>query len=182
MTTTVLRPARPDDTPLILDMIRGLARYEKLEHEVEADVETLRAQLFGEVPGAEVIFACREMGEGPETPGGLEDVGFALFFHTFSTFRGRRGLYLEDLFVRPEHRGQGHGLALLRHLARLAVERDCARFEWVVLDWNQPAIDLYRGIGARPLADWSTFRLEDEALAALAAQADATMVSGGSRR
>lgn len=156
----VLRPAVRADVPLILAFIRELAEYEKLAHEVVADGAGLAGQLFGERPAAEVVIA--------EADG--QPAGFALFFHNFSTFLGRRGLYLEDLYVRPAFRGRGLGLALMRHLARLAVERGCGRFEWSVLDWNTPAIAFYRRLGAVGLEDWTIQRLSGEALRRLAAE------------
>lgn len=150
--------AAADDVPLILDFIKGLAEYERLAREVEATEELLREALFGERPAAEVLIARL----------GGEPVGFALFFHNFSTFTGRRGIYLEDLFVRPEARGRGVGRALLARLARLARERECGRLEWAVLDWNEPAIRFYRSLGARPMDEWTVFRLAGDALARLA--------------
>jgi len=155
-----IETATVEDVPLILRFIRELAQYEHLEHQVVADEALLRRELFGQRRGAEVLIAREE----------AEALGFALFFHNFSTFVGRRGLYLEDLYVRPEHRGRGVGGALLRHLARLAVERGCGRFEWAVLDWNAPAIGFYRAIGARPIDEWTIFRLDGEALKQLAGQ------------
>jgi GNAT superfamily N-acetyltransferase len=155
-----IEPAKAADVGEILALIRGLAAYERLEHEVTATEERLRESLFGARPGAEVVLG--RVGD--------DVVGFALFFHNYSTFLGMRGLYLEDLFVRPESRGHGYGRELLRHLARLAVERRCGRFEWSVLDWNQPAIDFYRSVGAVPMSDWTVFRLTGEALEALASQ------------
>ena len=158
-TSTIhLRPAQVADTREILAFVRELAEYEKLAHEAVADQTTLAAQLFGERPAAEVIIA--------EVDG--QPAGFALFFHNFSTFLGKRGLYLEDLFVRPQFRGMGLGLRLMTRLARIAVERDCGRFEWSVLDWNTPAIDFYRQLGALPLDGWTVQRVAGEALAALA--------------
>lgn len=154
----VLRPARPDDVPLVLALIRELADYEKLSDAVVADEALLHAALFGASPAAEVVIA-----EADGAP-----AGFALFFHTFSTFLGRRGLYLEDLFVRPAFRGRGIGMALMRHLAALAVTRECGRFEWTVLDWNAPAIGFYRALGAQPQDGWTVQRLEGAALHALA--------------
>ena len=151
-----------DDVPEILRMIRGLARYERLEHEVVATEDGLRESLFGSQPGGEVVLARV----------GSETVGFALFFHNYSTFLGKRGLYLEDLFIREEYRSRGYGRQLLAYLARLAIERNCGRFEWWVLDWNEPAIGFYRSIGALPLADWTVFRLTGDALEAMAAEAD----------
>ncbi|HEV2291502.1 MAG TPA: GNAT family N-acetyltransferase [Gemmatimonadales bacterium] len=153
-----LRPATPADVPLILTLIRGLAEYERLAHECVATEERLRSTLFGPHPQAEVVLAF------------LDDrpAAFALFFHNYSTFLSRRGLYLEDLFVFPEFRGQGIGTALLRHLARLAVERDCGRFEWAVLDWNGSAIAFYESLGAVAMGDWITYRLTGDALHRLA--------------
>lgn len=156
--TIAIRFARPADIGLIHDLILALADYEKLRHEVRADRETLARHLFGEHPHAEVLIA--------EHDG--EAIGFALFFHTFSTFEGRPGLYLEDLYVRPEARGRGAGKTLFRRLAQLALERDCARLEWAVLDWNEPAIAFYRSLGARPMNDWIVERLDGDALARLA--------------
>lgn len=158
----VLRPATRADIPLILDLIHGLAEYEREPDAVEATEELLGQQLFGERPGAEVVIAEVD---------GL-GAGFALFFHNFSTWRGRRGLYLEDLFVRPQFRGLGLGRALMIHLAKLAVQRDCARFEWSVLDWNTPAIDFYRSLGAVGMDEWTVQRLDGGALLALAEKAD----------
>lgn len=156
--TTTLRAATRADVPMILGFIRDLAEYEKLLDQVVCDAAMLDATLFGERAQAEVVIA--------EHDG--RAAGFALFFHNFSTFRGRRGLYLEDLFVRPEYRGFGIGKRLLAHLAALAVERGCARFEWSVLDWNAPAIGFYQSLGARVLDDWRVCRLDGEALARLA--------------
>ena len=161
MPDITLRPATPADVPLVLAFIRGLADYERLAREAVATEADLHAALFGERPHAEVVLA---------EDGGGEAVGFALFFHTFSTFTGRPGLWLEDLFVLPHARGRGVGSALLAHLARLAVERGCARFEWSVLDWNADAIAVYRALGAVPMDDWTTQRLTGEALTALAAR------------
>jgi GNAT superfamily N-acetyltransferase len=149
-----LRLATPDDVPVILDFIRALARYEKLEHQVTADEARLRESLFGPRPAAEALLGYS----------GAEPVAFAVFFHNFSTFLGRRGLYLEDVFVKPECRGQGHGRTILRYLARLAVERGCGRFEWTVLDWNTPAIEFYRAQGADVLPDWRVCRVTGDAL------------------
>jgi GNAT superfamily N-acetyltransferase len=144
--------------PLILAFIEELAEYERLSHEVVATEETLRRWLFGGRPVAEVL-----IGEDGEKP-----TGFALFFHSFSTFLGRPGIYLEDLYVRPEFRGRGIGRALLVHLARLAKERGCGRLEWSVLDWNEPAIGFYRDIGASPVSGWTVYRVSGEALEELA--------------
>lgn len=153
-----LRFGGESDVALILQFIRELAEYERLAHDVVATEETLRASLFGEPRRAEVVLAER----------GGEPAGFALFFHNFSTFVGRPGLYLEDLFVRPAFRGHGIGRELLACLARVAVERDCGRFEWAVLDWNEPAIGFYKALGARPMNDWKVFRIDGDALLKLA--------------
>lgn len=155
-----LRPATRADIPQIFDFIRGLAEYEKLAHEAVATPALLERHLFGDRPAAEVVIA-----EADGVP-----AGFALFFHSFSTFLGQPGLYLEDLFVLPSHRGLGLGKRLMAHLARLAVERGCGRFEWSVLDWNTPAIDFYRRLGAVGLDAWTVQRVSGEALQALAAQ------------
>ncbi|HET7842683.1 MAG TPA: GNAT family N-acetyltransferase [Xanthomonadales bacterium] len=156
-----LRAATPSDCALILSFIRELADYEKLAHEVVATEAGLREQLFGATPRAQVVIA--ELGGEP--------VGFALYFHNFSTFTGRAGLYLEDLYVRPSARGAGVGKRLMQHLAKLAVARDCARFEWAVLDWNEPAIRFYRSIGAVGMDSWRVQRLAGDALAKLANEA-----------
>lgn len=146
------------DVPLILHFIRALAEYERLADQVSATEATIREELFGERPVAEAVIAYD----------GDEPVGFALFFHNFSTFVGRRGLYLEDLFVKPEARGKGVGRRLLNHLASLAKERRCGRMEWAVLDWNEPAIKFYRSLGAAPMDEWTVFRLSGDALERLA--------------
>ena len=159
--TITIRPATRDDVPLVLQFIRDLAVYERLEHEVSASEAQLREALFGERRYAEVVFACSS----------TQPVGFALFFHNFSTFKGQAGIYLEDLFVVPEARGRGVGKRLLAHLARTAVERRCARLEWAVLDWNAPSIGFYRSLGAVAMDEWTTFRLTDEPLALLAGSA-----------
>ncbi|WP_028475119.1 GNAT family N-acetyltransferase [Nevskia ramosa] len=159
MSVLTITAATADDVPTILHLIRALAEYEKLSHEVVATEDSLRAALFGEQPGAECLIA-REHGE---------PAGFALYFHNFSTFLGRRGLYLEDLFVEPVHRGKGYGKALLQRLAQLAVERGCGRLEWSVLDWNAPAIGFYESLGARLMSEWRIFRLTGEALQTFAA-------------
>jgi GNAT superfamily N-acetyltransferase len=151
------------DVPLILALINGLAVYEKLAHEVTATETGLRETLFGPRPAAEVI-----IGYTGQTP-----VGFALFFPNFSTFLGKPGLYLEDLFVLPEWRGHGFGRGLLAHLASIAVERGCGRFEWSVLDWNEPAIGFYQSLGARLMDGWSIFRVTGDALTKLASSRDA---------
>jgi GNAT superfamily N-acetyltransferase len=153
-----IRMARETDIPLILQFIQSLAEYERLRESCVATEEQLHATLFGDKPGAEVIIASIDD----------EPMGFALFFHNYSTFLAQRGLYLEDLFVKPEARGHGVGYALLSALARIAIERDCGRLEWAVLDWNQLAIDFYKRIGARPLDDWTVFRMTGDALENLA--------------
>lgn len=158
-----IRPANERDVPLILAFIRELAEYEKLRHEAVVTEADLEETLFGVRRHAEVVFA--------EVEG--EAVGFALFFHNYSTFLGRPGLYLEDLYVRPEMRGQGIGRRLFVHLAQLARERKCGRMEWAVLDWNEPAIGFYRALGARPMDEWTVFRLTGTALDELAAEGDA---------
>lgn len=157
----VIRSATPSDVPGMLSLMRELAEYEKLTHLFVATEETLSEALFGPRPSAEAIVAQRE--------GGI--VGYALFFHNFSTFLGRRGLYLEDLYVQPALRGSGLGTALLRRLASIAVERQCGRFEWAVLDWNQSAIDFYTKMGATVLPDWRIVRVTDDALNRLAGAA-----------
>ena len=158
-----LRPATRDDLGLILALIRELAVYEKEPDAVLADEATLARQLFGERPAAEVVIADADG----------QPAGFALFFHNFSTWLGKRGLYLEDLFVRPEFRGRGVGQVLMAYLARLAVDRDCGRFEWSVLDWNTPALDFYRQLGAEPMDEWTVQRMTGPALQALADSFDA---------
>ena len=154
------RSATGDDVPLILSLIEELAEYERLSHEVVATEEALRDSLFGERPLAEVLI-CHH---------GDEPAGFALFFHSFSTFLGKPGIYLEDLYVKPEYRGMGLGRALLVHLAKLASERGCGRLEWSVLDWNETAIAFYRGVGASPVSGWTVYRVAGEALEELAAE------------
>jgi GNAT superfamily N-acetyltransferase len=148
-----IRPARPEETGLVLEFIKKLAVYEKCADEVVADEATLHHSLFVE-HSAEVVFAEED---------GVA-IGFALFFHNFSTFVGRKGLYLEDLFIIPEKRGRGYGKALLKYLARTAVERNCGRMEWICLDWNQPALNVYRSIGAVPMDEWTVQRLSETAL------------------
>jgi GNAT superfamily N-acetyltransferase len=155
-----IRFATIDDTPLVLALIRGLAEYERLAHEAVATEADIRESLFGSRPAAEVLIA--------ETNG--EPAGFALFFHNYSTFLGRRGLYLEDLFVYPEFRGRGIGRALMVRLAQIAVERNCGRFEWWVLDWNEPSIRFYESLGARAMSDWTVYRLSGEPLQQLASE------------
>jgi GNAT superfamily N-acetyltransferase len=158
MTGTQIRFATAEDAGLILEFIAGLAAYEKLAHEVVADEDRLRRTLFGDRPAAEVLIA--------ECDG--DPAGFALFFHNYSTFLARPGLYLEDLFVKPELRGRGVGRRLLARLAAIAVERGCGRFEWSVLDWNESAIRFYRNLGAEPMDGWTVFRVTGDALARLA--------------
>jgi GNAT superfamily N-acetyltransferase len=148
------------DVPLIAELIRGLARYEKLEHEVTATEEKLTDALFGERRYAETLIA--EDGDEP--------LGFALFFHNFSTFLAQPGIYLEDLFVKPEHRGRGIGRLLLERLAQIAVDRGCGRLEWAVLDWNESAIRFYERLGAKPNSEWTVYRVTGESLRALAGQ------------
>ncbi|MBS1869662.1 MAG: GNAT family N-acetyltransferase [Actinobacteria bacterium] len=153
-----IRPATREDAPLLLELIGALADYERLRDEVVLDVALLERHLFGERPAAEAVIA--------QTAG--EPVGYALFFSTFSTFLGRPGIWLEDLFVLPAHRRGGIGRALLEHVAQLAVARGCGRLEWSALDWNEPALDFYRGLGARRLPEWHLHRLDGTALAAVA--------------
>jgi GNAT superfamily N-acetyltransferase len=151
--TFTIRPAKPEETGLVLEFIQKLAVYEKCADEVVADEATLYHSLFEE-KSAEVVFAEEDS----------VVIGFALYFHNFSTFVGRKGLYLEDLFIVPERRGWGYGKALLKYLANLAVERNCGRMEWICLDWNKPALTVYRSIGAVPMDEWTVQRLDEEAL------------------
>ncbi|WP_281915696.1 GNAT family N-acetyltransferase [Caldimonas thermodepolymerans] len=160
--TLQIRPATPADVPVLVQLITALAEYEKLTHLLEITPEKLEAQLFGPRPPAEAVLA--EVGP----PEARRVAGFALYFTNFSTFLCKPGLYLEDVFVLPEHRGQGIGKALLQHLAALAVERGCGRFEWSVLDWNEPAIRFYQAMGASVLPDWRICRVTGEALEQLA--------------
>ena len=153
-----IRPARVEDVPLILELIRDLATYERAPKEVTATEEQLVAVLFGEKPVAEVLLAFER-----KSP-----VGFAVFFHNFSTWLGRPGLYLEDLFIKPEKRERGYGRALLVDLAKIALDRGCGRMEWAVLDWNEPAIKFYRSLGAKPMEEWTVFRLTRDGIAKLA--------------
>ena len=155
-----IEKAGEGDVPLILSFIKELAEYERMSDDVVATEELLRASLFGERAMAEVVIAYRDE----------RAVGFALFFHNFSTFLGRPGIYLEDLYVQPQARGKGVGRSLLAHLARLAKERGCGRLEWAVLDWNEPAIRFYQSLGARPMDEWTVFRLTGEALDRLAGE------------
>ncbi|MGI8909148.1 MAG: GNAT family N-acetyltransferase [Rubrobacteraceae bacterium] len=160
MPEVLIRNATGKDVPLILALIHELAEYEKLSHEVSATEELLRDSLFGERPAAEVL-----IGESDGRP-----AAFALFFHNFSTFLARPGIYLEDLYVRPEFRGQGMGKAMLSRLARLAKERGCGRLEWWVLDWNEDAIRFYKKLGAVPMDEWTVYRITGTALEDLAAR------------
>ena len=153
-----IRPARVADVPVILELIRALATYERAPNEVTATEKGLTEVLFGKKPAAEVLLAFEN-----ETA-----VGFAVFFYNFSTWLGRPGLYLEDLFVRPEDRGKGYGRALLIDLAKIARERGCGRMEWAVLNWNEPAIEFYRKLGANPMDEWTVFRLTRDGIARLA--------------
>lgn len=153
-----IRPATIADVPVILELIRALATYERAPDEVTATEELLSQTLFGKKPVAEVLLLFEK-----ETA-----AGFALFFHNFSTWIGRPGLYLEDLFVRPEHRGKGYGRALLVALAKIARERNCGRMEWAVLDWNEPAIQFYKKLRAKPMDEWTVFRLTREEISSLA--------------
>jgi GNAT superfamily N-acetyltransferase len=161
-----IRPAGPDDSATIANLVRELAVYEKLEQFVTATAEDFRRCLFGERPAAETLLAEIER----------QPVGFALAFPTFSTFRGQPGMYLEDLFVRPEHRGRGIGKALLATLAKVAVLRGYGRLEWAVLNWNSPALGFYRSLGARPMDEWTVYRLDEAPLRSLAALAPASEV------
>ncbi|HEV2805282.1 MAG TPA: GNAT family N-acetyltransferase [Chthoniobacterales bacterium] len=158
MTEFAIRTATEADLPVILDLIRDLATYERAPDAVVATEAGLREVLFGPKPAAEVLLALEK----------AEPVGFAVFFHNFSTWLGRPGLYLEDLFVRPEKREKGYGRALLERLAQIARERGCGRMEWAVLDWNDPAIQFYRKLGAEPMDEWTVFRLTAEGIARLA--------------
>jgi GNAT superfamily N-acetyltransferase len=162
-----IRFARPDDAPTIFRLILGLAEYERLAHEVTGSEDDVREHLFGPRPFAEVILA--------EADG--RTVGFALFFHNYSTFLTRPGIYLEDLFVLPEERGRGYGKALLAALARIAVERGCGRLEWSVLDWNEPSIGFYKGLGAVAQDEWTTYRVTGDALISLGRQGPLVVAS-----
>ena len=157
----MIRTATPDDVPAILSMVRELAEYERAPHEVTATEAHLRAALFGENPAVYALIA-----ENDDTG---ESVGFAMWFLNFSTWLGRHGVYLEDLYVKPHARGEGHGRALLTRLAQIAVERGCGRVEWAVLDWNEPSIGFYKSLGAVPMDEWTIFRLTGDSLARLAA-------------
>jgi GNAT superfamily N-acetyltransferase len=153
-----IRPARMEDVPVILQLIRDLATYERAPDEVTATEEQLVDVLFGQRPAAEVLLVFE----------GQSAVGFAVYFYNFSTWLGRPGLYLEDLFVKPEKRGKGYGRALLIQLAKIAEDRDCGRMEWAVLNWNEPAIKFYRALGAKPMDEWTVFRLTSEEIGRLA--------------
>jgi GNAT superfamily N-acetyltransferase len=168
-----IRPATVADVGIILECICGLAEYERLSQEVRASEEALRETLFGERAFAEVLIASLKTSArgGDSNPEII--AGFALFFHNYSTFLAKPGIYLEDLFVKPEFRGRGVGKALLARLARVAVERNCGRLEWSVLDWNEPALQFYRSLGAQAMDEWTTHRLTGESLRALA------LLSGG---
>ena len=155
-----IRPAAPDDVPLILRFIKGLAEFERLSHAVTATEDGLRESLFGANPAAEVVLGFQ--GENP--------AGFAVFFHNYSTFLGRRGMYLEDIFVSPEYRSRGLGRLLLTHVAGIAAERGCGRFEWAVLDWNENAARFSQALGTEMLDDWRIFRMDSDALKKLASK------------
>lgn len=159
-----IRQATEQDAPLILQFIKALAEYEKLSHEVVATETSLRQSLFGDKPAAEILIA-----EWQEQP-----AGFALFFHNYSTFLGKPGIYLEDLFVNPEFRGKHIGMSLLAELAKIATQRDCGRLEWSVLDWNKPAIDFYLSLDAQPMDEWTVYRVTGKALDQLATQSSAS--------
>ncbi len=167
-----IRPARVEDVPIILELIRDLATYERAPDEVVATKEQLVDVLFGERPVAEVLLAFEA-----ETA-----VGFAVYFYNFSTWLGRAGLYLEDLFVKPEKRGKGYGRALLVELAKFARDRGCGRMEWAVLDWNEPAIKFYRALGAQPMHEWTVFRLTSEEIAKLADAADTAAATDSNKK
>ena len=156
-TTVAFRDAERKDVPLILQFIKEIAAYEKMSDQVIADETTLETWIFDKEK-AEVFFVLEEG----------KEVGFALYFHNFFTFVGRGGIYLEDVYIRPEYRGKGYGKAILKKLAAIAVERGCGRMEWVCLDWNQPSIDFYLSLGAQPMSDWTLYRLTGDALAQLA--------------
>ena len=158
LTNFNIRPATVADVPIILQLIRDLAAYERAPNEVAATEEQLRQVLFGQRPAAEVVLAFEK----------AVPVGFAVYFHNFSTWLGRPGIYLEDLFVKPEFRGRGYGRALLEHLAGIAYDRGCGRMEWAVLNWNEPAIQFYDKLGAKPLDEWRIFRLTRDGIARLA--------------
>ena len=154
MTELEITPSSPADAETILTFVKELAQYEKAEHEVVATVESIESSLFGAQTNAQALI-CRYQGKA---------IGFAVYFFNYSTWLGKNGLYLEDLYVSPEHRGLGAGKAILRYLANLAVRQDCGRFEWSVLDWNEPAIQFYESIGAKPQSEWITYRLAGDEL------------------
>ncbi|MCH8550933.1 MAG: GNAT family N-acetyltransferase [Natronospirillum sp.] len=158
MSELTIVPARPDQVPVIMGFIRALAIYENAEDQVEATEEDIQQALFGEDATTHGVICF--MGDQP--------VGFAIYFFNFSTWTGKRGIYLEDLFVDPEYRGHGAGKALLQYLAKLALDKDCRRFEWSVLDWNTPSIAFYESLGARPMSEWIGYRVDGEALERLA--------------
>ena len=158
MSILAIRQATVADVQLVHEFVSELAEYERLSHMVVSSPESLAAALFGEHPGAEVLLAFAD----------AEPVGFAVYFHNFSTFLGVKGLWLEDIYVKPAQRRNGYGEKILRHLARIACERGCGRFEWAALDWNTPAWDFYRSLGAVPMDDWTTFRVTGESLSRLA--------------
>lgn len=165
MSTLKIRNATKDDVPLILQLIKEIAEYEKLLHEVVATESIIFESLFGEKRSAEVVIGEYEN----------KVVGYALFFHNFSTFLGRKGLYLEDLFVRPEYRGKGFGKKLLLHLVQIAKERGCGRMEWSVLNWNTPAIEFYESLGAKPMSEWTVYRLDQAAICELTYTSEKTI-------
>ena len=174
MSNLEIAPATPADVPVILQLIRELAEFERLLDQVTATEEQLREGLFGPRPSAEVIIARLQPG--------AEVAGFALFFHNFSTFLAKPGIYLEDLYVRQKYRGQGYGEALLRRLASLALERNCGRLEWSVLDWNHRAIDFYKSLGAVPMDEWTMYRVTGSALEQLGAAAAIESSNGSDRK
>lgn len=157
MSSFNIRNTTKEDVPLILNFIKEIAEYEKLSHEVVTTEQILMESLFGKNPSAEVV-----IGEFEDKP-----VGYAIFFHNFSTFLGKKGLYLEDLFVKPEYRGKGFGKKLLLHLVQIAKERNCGRMEWSVLNWNTPAIEFYKSLGAIPMDGWTVYRLDEKAMGKL---------------
>jgi GNAT superfamily N-acetyltransferase len=167
-----IRPARLEDVPIILELIRDLATYERAPNEVTATKEQLVDVLFGERPVAEVLLAFE----------GETAVGFAVYFYNFSTWLGRPGLYLEDLFVKPEKRGKGYGRALLVELTKIARYRGCGRMEWAVLNWNEPAIKFYRALGAKPMDEWTVFRLTGDEIASLADAADTAATTDSNKK
>ena len=167
-----IRPARVQDVPIILQLIRDLATYERAPDQVTATEEQLVDVLFGDKPAADVLLAFE--GDSP--------VGFAVYFYNFSTWLGRVGLYLEDLFVKPQDRGKGYGRALLVELAKIARDRGCGRMEWAVLDWNEPAIKFYRALGAQPMHEWTVFRLTSEEIAKLADAADTAAATDSNKK